>query len=96
MAKSSTSSVSKKSIDSLAKPSDKKTSTPYTTVLIVFIVSLLIIWFVLYAFRPIFVQEKDEDGEPTGKIHPGKSLGIAFGAALLIALIAYLIIYMKK
>ena len=89
MAKSSS------SIDSLAKPS-KKGRDKFTTTFIVFIVSLLLVWFVLYAFRPAFVQEKDSSSNPTGKIQSGKALGIAFAAAVVLAIITYVILMLMK
>ena len=86
MAKSPT---SKSSIDSLAKRSSAPGRSNFTVAVIVFIVSLLIIWFVLYAFRPVFIQEKNAIGEPTGKIQPGKTLAIAFITALVLSLLSY-------
>lgn len=92
MAKSSSSNTS---IDSLAK-STKSNTKHLTTSLIVFIITLLIIWFILYAFRPVFLQEKDSDGNATGKIQPGKALAFALITALVVAIITYVILSLRK
>ena len=92
MAKSKKSSNS--SIDTLAKSTTKKPTSPFITTLVVFVITLLIVWFIIYAFRPIFIQEVDSDGIPTGRIQPGKGLGIAFGVAIVMSIITYVIIVM--
>lgn len=54
---------------------------------IFFVITLLVVWFILYAFRPVSVQEKGPNGLPTGRIEPGKAIGYAFLISLVLSLL---------
>lgn len=60
--------------------------------LVWFIVATLIIWIILYLLRPAFLQTRNPDGSYTGNVDNGK----AFGAAVVLALIIVLIIWLVR
>lgn len=84
----------KSSIDTLAKGKCSSGNSSFTIALVVFTVILLIVWFLLYAFRPVFIQQKDEAGNPTGEMRPSVALGVAFGIAVIASILAYLLHYL--
>lgn len=54
-----------------------------------FVILAVLVWFILYAVRPVSLQQKDENGNPTGQVDAWKALL----AAIIIALIIILIIW---
>jgi len=54
-----------------------------------FLVIGIIVWFLLFALKPDFVQKDDEDDNPTGEVDQGKVLLWA----VVIALIAIFLIW---
>lgn len=54
-----------------------------------FLVIGIIVWFLLFALKPDFVQETDDDDEPTGELDNGKVLLWA----VIIALVAIFLIW---
>ena len=57
-----------------------------------FIVAVLIIWIILYLLRPAFLQTRNPDGTYTGNVDNAK----AFGAAVVLALIIVLIVWLVR
>lgn len=55
-----------------------------------FLVIGIIVWFVLFALKPDFVQEKDRHDNPTGEVDQGKVLGSAIVISLVLIFVVWL------
>lgn len=55
------------------------------------LVLVIIVWFILYALNPCWLQEKDKDGEYTGCVNGGRLLLGAIVIALVILFFLFLI-----
>jgi ABC-type uncharacterized transport system permease subunit len=94
--KSSSSTKSRASLDSLAMSPSSKRSSRTTMYVVTAVVCVLIIWFLLYSFRPVFVQKKDEAGQPTGVLQPGLAILVAFAGAAVIVILLYILMRLLK
>ena len=56
-----------------------------------FLIIGIIVWFLLFALKPDFVQKKDCDGYPTGEVDQGRVLGTAIVVALIIILVVWIL-----
>lgn len=56
-----------------------------------FIIIAVIVWFILWALRPVAVQRLTPAGEPTGEVDAGKVLIASIIVALIIVVIIWLI-----
>jgi hypothetical protein len=57
-----------------------------------FIIIAVIAWFILYSFKPVWVQKTNAQGQPTGEADPCKTLF----AAIIIALIVIILIWLLR
>lgn len=56
-----------------------------------FLVIAVIVWFILWAWKPKAVQRLTPSGEPTGEVDPGRVLVASIIIALIIVVIIWLI-----
>lgn len=56
-----------------------------------FIVIVVIVWFLLWVFKPVCLQLVGVDGRPTGQVDAGRVLVAAIVIAIIILVIAWLI-----
>lgn len=59
--------------------------------LVWFIITALIVWVILYLLRPAFLSSRNPDGSYTGIPDTGKTLGAAVVIALIVVLIVWLV-----
>ena len=61
--------------------------------LLAFIIVVVIIWLILWAAKPEFVQKKDHDHKKTGEVDGGKALVSAIVFAVILCLILWAVAY---
>ena len=54
-----------------------------------FLVVGIIVWFLLFALKPDFVQKTNKHDDPTGEVDQGKVLGTAIVVALVITFLIW-------
>jgi len=65
------------------------------TMLIWFIVVAIVVWLILFAFNPEFIQERDNNGNPTGNIDYGQLLLWTAVISLVITFIIWIILKLR-
>lgn len=68
----------------------KKPCANWLWYLVWFFIVAIIVWFILFALKPTFVQTKDENSVPTGVIDNGKLLGVSVGIAVIVVILVAL------
>ena len=63
----------------------------FLNLLLWFIIIAVIVWFILWALKPAFVQKRNSSGELTGQVDSAKVLWISIIIALIIVVIIWLI-----
>lgn len=60
------------------------------TWLLWFIVIVIVIWLILFAIKPTWVQKCDEHGNPTGEVDAGKALLWAIVITIIICVLIWI------
>jgi len=55
-----------------------------------FLVVGIIVWFLLFALKPDFVQKTNKYDEPTGEVDQGRVLGISIVVALIVTFLIWM------
>ena len=82
--------VCKPACEPVCKPACETRCHHWLWYIIWFFIAAIIIWFILFALKPEWLQTKDEQGNPTGEIDQGKLLITAIVIAIIIVILIWI------